>query len=107
MTDIFFDSFFSSSSEIASSTFGSTVSLFEGVAPVGDAAAALVCGQACAESAEEVLVAGSDSTANRSTTAIFGRDPGSDECDWTLAGEDALLSCPPFWAEEFDATSSC
>jgi hypothetical protein len=54
MTDIFFDSFFSSSSEIASRTFGSTVSLFEGVALVGDAAAALVCGQACAESAEAV-----------------------------------------------------
>src|SRR5271163_2960692 len=76
MTSIFFDNFVRISSEIVYRIFGSTVTFSDGAAVAGDAAAALVCGHACAESAG-VSVTGCDSTANRSTTAVG--DPGSDE----------------------------
>src|SRR5215470_5294360 len=105
MTDIFFNNLFCISPEILSRIFGSTVTLVDGAAVVGDAAGAVVSGHACAESAD-VSVTGCDSTANRSTTAVRGCGPVSDECDGAPDGVDVLLSCPPSCADELDARDS-
>jgi hypothetical protein len=109
VTNIFFDSFVSSSLEIVSripAILVSTVKLVDGVVVVADVAAEPVCGQACAESAD-VPTMGCDSTANLSTAAVGGCNLDSDEFDRAPEGEGVLLSCPLFCSAELDARGSC